>query len=137
MSTELVTAQSFEDRLKNRIKDSMGDLLTDEELSKMVQRGVESVFFTRAETRDRWGTVTGTEPSVVDKIVKELLEPKVRAAVVDWIDNNPAAVTAAINSMLEKGAGLALMAAVGSLFQSDMNTLRMNIDERLRNGNFR
>lgn len=45
MTTEVTTAVSFEQRMKDRIRESIGELISDEELQKMVHRGVEEVFF--------------------------------------------------------------------------------------------
>ena len=38
MSDDLVKSMSFEEKVKERVKDSIGDLLTDEDLNKILKR---------------------------------------------------------------------------------------------------
>ena len=45
MSNDIVPIMSFEDKLKAKIKNDIGELLSDEDLQKMVKSSINSVFF--------------------------------------------------------------------------------------------
>ncbi len=42
---EVAKSMSFEEKMKDRIKESIGELITDEELSIMVKRGFRGSLF--------------------------------------------------------------------------------------------
>jgi hypothetical protein len=41
MSNEIQTNETFEGKLKTRIRESIGDLLSDDDLKKIIDRGLE------------------------------------------------------------------------------------------------
>ena len=55
MATTITTSadDSFEGRLKARLKESIGDLVTDQDLSNLVNRSLEEIFFTERKNPKR------------------------------------------------------------------------------------
>ena len=137
MTNEVSTPQTFEQRMKDRIRESIGDLITDEELQRMVERGVEEVFFktgTKVINPGSYNSRTEETPSLIHQMVKELLEPTVRAAVVEYVNSHPDEVAAVIEKIVSEGVGEAVVKAVSSIFSGSMTNLQMNIMNQLQSG---
>lgn len=125
MSTEITTPQNFEEKMKARIKEGIGDLITDEELSKMVHRSMEEIFFKERTRGDGWRS--STVPPLMHEIVKELLTVAVTNEVREYIKAHPNEVIAAIKTAIQEGMGNALMSAITQRFQCDLINLHQSI----------
>lgn len=79
--TELTVQQQFEDKIKDKLRKDMGDLMPDEVLSKLVEKATNDIFFNRERERDTYGREHGREESWFDKEVKEKLQKSVNEAV--------------------------------------------------------
>ena len=88
MTGEIAKSQTFEQKMKTRIRESIGDMLSDEDLEKMVERSLEEVFFNERKNPNG-GFHAKPLPPLLHEIVKELLEPEVQKAVVKYIKKNP------------------------------------------------
>lgn len=130
---DVTVPQSFEDKMKARIKDGIGDLITDEELSKMLNRSMEEVFFKRPlimNPHDRYGSkIEG--PSLLEGVVKDLMREKVTAAVNVYIKEHATDVMAAVDKVIQEGAGAAIITAVNQMFSGQMLNLQSNIQNML------
>jgi len=133
--TSIVENKTFEERMKDRIKDSIGDLITDEDLTKLVNRGVEEVFFKKKTVRQNYQDVE--LPSLLESIVKELLEEKIRIFAQQYVSLHEKEVLEAIDKVAKEGAGAAVLAAITSTFSSQLYQLESNIRSSFQNGGFR
>lgn len=129
--TEITTPKTFEERMKERIKDSIGDLLTDEDLSTLINRGVEDVFFKAVTVSDGWNS-TKTTPPLLHSIVKELLEPSVRKAADVWISEHKDEVLKVVDIVISEGMTKSLLRTIDNKFQNDLVTLQCNIQNNLQ-----
>ena len=125
-----VRVPSLEERITARIHESIGDLITDDDLKAMIARGVEQALF-KPRIRPgvgQWGS-DETLPSVVDEIVAKLLGEKMTAAVEQYLKDNPEKLDAAVKDAIAKGAGACFMSYLDSKFQSvftaGVSTLQM------------
>lgn len=130
MTTAIETPQTFEDRMKARIKESIGDLITDEDLTKMVARSMEEVFF--RERRIRRGYNDDVIPPLLNEIVQKELTEQVRSAVYAYIHEHGAEVEKIIKDVLQQGIGAALVTAVTHKFQGDMFLLQQNLTNSIQ-----
>jgi len=132
MGTEIVVQKSFEEKMKERIKESIGELITDEELCKLVDRAVEEVFFKERTKsgRNTWESPK-YEPPFLHEIIKELLNPIVDKYVSNFIDKHPQEVMNAIKEVVSLGMGTLLLNAVTNKFQTELSTFQMNIQDKL------
>lgn len=129
---EITTGNTFEERMKARIKDSIGDLITDEDLTKLINRGVEDVFFKKTVIRvNSYDTKEG--PSLLESIVKELLETQVRDCVKDYLKDNSETVKTTIDEVVREGIGKAMIAAMNQSFQNSLYQFQANISQQLSN----
>lgn len=130
--TEIVQSKTFEERMKERIRDSIGDLISDEDLGKMVDRSLEEVFFKERANpaRNAYGYNSSEPimiPPLLHEIVKSVLTEQVTEAVKEYIGNNREQVDATIKTVLEQGMGNALVSALNGLFSSQLASLQVNL----------
>lgn len=128
-STAVAPAVSLEERITRRIHDSLGDLVTDDDLKAMVARGIEHALFQPRVTQGTgWNSQT-TKPSIVDQAVETLLAAKMATAVDQWFLDNPERVEKAVADAIQKGAGAAFLSYLDSkfvgIFQSGVEHMRM------------
>lgn len=120
MST-VVIQQSFEEKLMDRIRESIGELMSDEDLKRIVEKGVDRALFERRTiTSDGWSRSSSEKPSFVDTVVKTLLEERMRVAVDAWIRANPEKLDKALNDAIVLGAGSCVIAAFNENFRGAM-----------------
>ena len=124
--------QNFQERMINRIREDIGQLMTDEELSKLVERAMEEIFF-KPEVEKR-GFHETTKPPWLHNFVKELLEKKVEAAVGKYVDEHEDEVRQALKEVMQEGVGTAVLRAIASKFSSDMVVFEQSILQRLQQG---
>lgn len=117
MSEALTTQLSFEDKMMARIKESMGDLMTDEQLRGILEKGVEKAFFERPFRVDSYGRKTEHEPALAEKAVRDHLNERMQATVKEWIAANPEKMQEVVQQMIDKGLVQAVAGAVGNVFR--------------------
>ena len=69
---DLTTTKSFEERMKDRIREDIGKLMTDDELSKLVRRATNDIFFKGREVKDGYHTIE-EEPLYIKLLKNSLL----------------------------------------------------------------
>lgn len=133
MTTELTIGNSFEERVQNRLRDSLGELMTDEELKKIIERSVEEIFFKPVIIKTGSYGHTTKDPSLVEKLLKEQLSPLVYKVVVQWVADHEAQVQDLIKEQLGAAFGVAVLNAFSSIFRSDFEQFGNNLSQRLAN----
>jgi ATP-dependent 26S proteasome regulatory subunit len=104
MTTEITTSKTFQDKMFERIRDQMGDLLTEEDLKKMVDAAMQKAFFDPIIERNSYGSVTNPNgPSAFVKMIEKLMTEQVGKEIRVWLDAHPEEVTKALTESLEKG----------------------------------
>lgn len=103
---DVTTTQDFQERMFARIRENMGDLLTDADLKRLVEAAVQKAFFDPTEVRDNWSRVLRTEAPFL-KMVREATEKavaeRVTAACAQWVAEHPEAFSQAVDAALAKG----------------------------------
>ena len=129
--TGIIQSKTFEERMKERIRDSIGDLISDEDLSKMVDRSLEEVFFKERANPKRTSYYNSGEPDtlppLLHDIVKTAMTEQVTEAVKGYIANNRDQVDASIKTVLERGMGNALISALNGVFSTQLASLQVNL----------
>ena len=81
-----ITAQnnsSFQDKLCERLRADIGDLLPDEVLRKLVEESIQKIFFTKQQ--GRYGQL---ENSWFEKEVESLMQPLLRSKIDAYMREN-------------------------------------------------
>ena len=126
-AAELITKLTFEERLKNRVKESIGELLTDDDLKQIIETTAHEMIF--ADEKDRYGNVK-REPSI-KLIVRDLLKDRMDGAIDRWLEKHAAEVKEAIGEVLNREAGTILLEAFNAKLRNDLDTFRFNVETRM------
>jgi hypothetical protein len=130
----LVPAKSFEEKMKERIKDGIGDLLSDEEVKKLIDKGMDEVFLRPQSIPDPRGYGASTvKPCLLHEIVKTELQPIVTIAVRDYIAEHKEEVQAAITLATSQGMAGAMAQAINNIFSGSMINLQNQIVQVIQN----
>ena len=126
---DLVQNKTFEERMRERIREDIGKLLTDEELSTMIKKCIDDIFF-----KPRKNDYGKDEPPLLYEIVRELLEPTVLQIAKEYINANQNEVIKVIKDTVTMGMGTALIKSFNEVFRIDEYRLQNEIIERIKNG---
>jgi len=134
---EIVKSESFEDKMKNRLKESIGDLITDEDLTKLVNKAVEEVFFTGGRKTISGGMYPTYKdiPPLLHGIVENALKEQIKQIAEVWVTENQLAITAMLDQIIKDGAATMMMEAFNNMFQGQLSNLKFNIENQIQNGN--
>ena len=86
----VVPQKSLQERVGDRIKEQIGDLLTDEDMKKLVETALHDAFFKERVIRDPSGYSSRDriEPPAIVAQVKDLLKDRVDVAIKAWLDEH-------------------------------------------------
>lgn len=134
----------FADRLRDRIRSTLGDLIPEEQWNALMRAEVDRFF---NEKREGSGYHERRYPSDFAAIVQEAIGQHVRERVKAYLDNDPewkkkwdghdfTGIPAKLEEMIEKNLPVLLRECVGLFFtgfaaHAAMNA-NMQIDQRLR-----
>lgn len=132
---QITTPMSFQDRLKERIRESIGELLTDEDLDNLIRRGIDEVFFQeRRVQQDHYPHRIQTYPPLIHEIVQDLLSSQMKAAVERWLQDHEAEVKAAIETVIRDGAGNAMIHSLDNRLQGLFEQFGQSVAINLQQG---
>lgn len=130
--SEITTQTSFHERVYERIRESIGELLTLEEAKALVERAIqEGLFKERVDLSQPIYNTGPTKylPSHFVELVNAQVEPLVKEAIQEWIAENPQRVKAVIQEVLQDG----ILTAAYKALKTDLQAPTME----LQNGLFR
>ena len=89
MSTEIQTSKSFQDKMYEKVRDNIGDLLSDEDLKKIINAAIEKAFFDKViiPSDSSWGSDREKQSLFVANI-RELLKEDVHKIMHEWIEEH-------------------------------------------------
>lgn len=123
MSNEITTTKSFQEKMFEKIREQMGDLMSEDDLKLIVNSAMEKAFFQGEDIRDRWGNLTKREESLFITLIKREMEPKVKEAIKEWFSNHPEEVKNAIDSTIAKGMFTLIKQHIESVCQGPIQEL--------------
>jgi hypothetical protein len=136
MGTEVQAATDFQSRMFARIRESMGDLMTDEELKKIVDVAVQAAFFKPSVKITNPGSYNERKeegPIPIVSLMKELLEEQVKEMVKNWLDVHKDDVFKILKDRLDQGIVRAVTGAFDNMMSSTMSQFQFSMMEALRN----
>jgi len=124
----IASATTFQERMFERVRESLSELLTPEEAKALVEKAIEESLFKRELIRgNSYHTPDRYEPSRFEQLVKEATEPMVKAAIADWLAEHQEEVKASIQSVVEMG----IASTVVKVFQQEMRQPMYELGEKL------
>ena len=100
--SNIAEAKNFQERMFERIREQMGDLLSEEELKKIVDTSIHKAFFEQTVTADGYGRTTTSDPHFV-KLMRSLMEDNIKAMMEAWIAENQEVFDKAIQDAIAQG----------------------------------
>lgn len=95
-------APTFQERMYERIKESLGELLSEEEAKALVDKAIEESLF-KPRVVQTHSYRTETKESLFVEMVKEAVQPLVAQAIKEWLADNSDGVEEVIRDVLGKG----------------------------------
>ena len=111
---------TLEERITTRLHESIGDLITDEDLKGMVARGIEAALFQPRPEQVSGGFSTRIEmrPPFIQEQVMKLLSEKMSTAIQQWVKDNPEQIETALKHTLQDGVVAAMTQSLDRRFAS-------------------
>jgi hypothetical protein len=135
MSNGVVVSQTFEQKLKDRIRDSMGELMSDDDLKKIVEASVNDILFKNRTVRDdnRYGSGTKQEPPLIQEILTPLIKETAYKVVTEWAQRpeNQEVILAVVKERLGRGLTDALAMALDQKFSNAFFGLQQALKQSL------
>ena len=126
-----VETKDFKTRMMDRVRESIGELLTDDELKTMIDRSMHTIFFAEKETKNTWGQTQKTEPPLMHEIVKKLVDPRVEACVQEYIKEHEVDVKRLIEEAIDRGLARSVMRAFDKTFLGSLRDFSMSVAAKL------
>ncbi len=131
---ESESEKQFQEKMKERMRAAMGDLMPDDVLAGIVARGIDEAFFKKRK-RLRSGYHSSYqyeeyEPWVVEQVTK-MLEEQVRVHVEKWIATNSEKVAEIVEKSLQGGISAAVVRSMDAIFSSTMHSFQASIQDKL------
>jgi hypothetical protein len=103
MTNEISTTKNFQEKMFERIREQMGDLMTEDDLKALVDSAMKKAFFEPAYEKDLYGNLRITKDSVFINLIRKEMEIKVSEAIKTWLVEHPEEVSKAIDETIAKG----------------------------------
>jgi hypothetical protein len=130
---EVVPSQAFEEKIKDRLRRDIGDLIPDEVLAQLIQRSINSIFFEPRVKKSEYGHTLESKPSWFQETVEGLLRKEVDRLLHDYLENNREALKAEFTKILEtKGPELVAGFFIGVLL-NQQSAMAWTIQQILQN----
>ena len=111
--------------MKNRIKESIGDLITDEQLTVLLEKALDEMFLQERIVTVNYNTTR--KAPLLYEIIKECLQAQVYEVCREYVKNNQEIVEKTLDQVIKDGAGEALVRGLTGMFNVHLMNLRHNI----------
>lgn len=136
MNTAVQPAKTLQERVGERIRDQIGDLLTDEDLKKLVDTALHEAFFTRTPIPKRHYNEDQTyADSFAVNHVKGLLKERVDVACRVWLGEHSDEIGKHIDNAVGKGFLVLFQQWLDQKVQQDLYTFGQSIKQTIGIGN--
>ena len=131
--TAVTVPQAFEDKLKQRIRESIGELMSDADLKALVERSTAEILFQpRMGEMDRYGS-RHQAPPLLQEILTPLIKDMAYSAVQEWAKHpeNAQRMEELVKEQIGKGLLNAIGTALDQKFSQAFYTLGQHIRQAL------
>jgi len=135
-ATKIEKQKTVQERVSEKIIESIGDLITEEDLKPLVDKAIDDMLL-KPRIIEGAGTGYGGrepkhQPPLLHELLNDAINPIVRGAVKNWIAENNDEVLAEVRKTLDKGLLFAVMHAMESIFSQDMYQMQNNLEMKIR-----
>lgn len=132
MAGEVVVTKSFDERMMDMMKENVGGLFTPEDLKKIVERGIEKLFFEARLINSNYGR-NDYKSSLSEELVEKHMKEQVRIAIAEWIKDNPEKILPIIENAINKGITTHIMNAVENFFSNTFWQFGEQLKQQIQN----
>jgi hypothetical protein len=133
MTTEITVTKSFEERMMNMMKENVGTLFTPDDLKKIVEKGIEKMFFEKRTTTSAYSYREETKNSLSEELIIRFMQDQVRIAVGGYIRDNPEKILVLINKLMSEGMGNFILKSLETFFQQSFLQFGDSIKQQIQN----
>lgn len=130
MTNDTDKVKSVQDRISEIVQESLGDLITKEDIKPLVDRAIDQMFF--QEREEGSGYRKRPLPPMHELIFKERIDPMVREAAAEWMNEHPQEMLHLIQKAIGEGIAGSVAKAVNNIFSGEMFTLSTSLEQRFR-----
>lgn len=134
MTTELAENKTFQEKLTEKIKEGIGDLISSDELRPLIERGIEETFFKPSYKKEGNGYYNDRVieiPSLMHGLIKEALLPEFREVVKEYFSKHPEKIEKILESVLKDNAADMLRPTLNEMIGSHFISFKYKIIEEL------
>ena len=132
MAGEVVVTKSFDERMMDMMRENVGGLFTPEDLKKIVERGIEKLFFEARLINSNYGR-NDYKSSLSEELVEKHMKEQVRIAIAEWIKDNPEKILPIIENAINKGITTHIMNAVENFFSNTFWQFGEQLKQQIQN----
>ncbi len=107
---EVTIPETFQTRLERKIQESIGELMTPDDVKRLVEAGIQKALFQKRQTaRSNWngyGDRFENRPPLVDELVTKHFQDMMTKAVTEWLKEHPEAIEPARLKHYARGRSL-------------------------------
>ena len=129
MTTDIAKKETFEQKMKARIIDSIGDLMPDEELQKIIAKAINEAFFEKIVIQDGYHKKE-KEPWIYD-VVRDLLKDHMKQQVELYMVEHRDKILGDINEIIKNGISECFVSTIKSYFGQQFFDFEMKIKDRM------
>ncbi len=129
--TDITNATTFQERMFERVRESLSELLTAEEAKALVEKAIEQSLFQQEKVYEGNSynrRQIGVKPSRFEALVKEAVEPAIKIAVAEWLAKHHEEVKASIQGVVEQG----IASTVVKVFKDEMSQPLWEMSSKLQ-----
>lgn len=128
MSNEITQPKTLQERVGDRIRDQIGDLMTDEDLKMLVDKALHEAFFTqRSIPKKNYNEDQKFEDSFAVAYVQKLLASRVEDACKAWLSDHKDELGAHIDNAVASGFSTLMLAWFDSKVNGALFTFGQNL----------
>lgn len=126
MASDLELTKAFNEKVFAKIRESIGDLMSEEDLKVLVNAAMQKAFFTDEYQPGRYhgDSPSRTGPPLIVKEVKKLLEEQVKKSVDAWLVEHSDDCKRLIDDAIGGGIFKMVISHIENKFSQPMNNLR-------------
>lgn len=131
----IASPSDFQARMFERIKSQIGELMTDDELKKVVDAAMQKAFFEPSVKVINPGSYQERKelgPPHISLLLEELLKDQVKVLMQQWIAEHEAEVLELINKHLEGGMAAVVGRAIQTYFGDALGQFQYQLIEQIR-----
>ena len=124
MTNEIVEKQTFEQKMFAKIRDQIGDLMSEDDLKKIVDQAMKKAFF--EERRTSIGYRDEIKPALFVEMMEKEFKSQVNSSINAWIKDNQETMEKLVYQIVNDGI---FKAVLNALEQRMSYPLNMVVDQ--------